>query len=154
MDVRFLLVSLEMANTKPLVAVACFCEQLLIEGDNVPSAIRIVDTYKFTVPPEATPVIAVKGLISLKSGDVTGTHIVELILENPLHERKTLSPPGGWPVVLNGGAHGPMIKLDFPLGVRNFGLCWFDVLFDGEVLTRMPLMLQRADSAAKTTEPS
>src|SRR5471030_1809050 len=44
-----LLVSLIMANTKPFVASACFCEHILVEKDEVTSAIRIVDTY--FIPP-------------------------------------------------------------------------------------------------------
>jgi hypothetical protein len=93
----------------------------------------------------------VNGFISLKSGDVTGEHRVELVLENPLGERKTISPVGGWTVVLKGGVHGANLRLQFPLGVRNFGLCWFDVMFDGAVLTRMPLMLERAEAQQQRT---
>lgn len=136
-----------MANTKPWVIVAAFCEKLLIEKDDVSSAIRIVDQYTIPselptgAPPDALPEILVQGLISLRSGDVVGTQKVKLIMENPLGERKELSPEGGWPAVFTGGEHGVNIRLQFMLGVKNYGLCWFDVICDDELLTRMPLRL-------------
>lgn len=147
-----------MANLKPFVAVACFCENLLIEPDGVASAVRIIDTYNLTVPPElppeALPVIDLNGLISLKSGPVTGKHTIDLVLETPKGERKNLAPNGGWPVVFEGGIHGVNLRIKFPLGVKNFGVCWFDVLFDGEVLTRIPLKLQQAAAQEPAKGPS
>lgn len=138
-----------MPNTKPFVGVAAFCEKLLLEPDGVPTAVRIVDTYFVTVPkdmpPDTLPGIEVQGLISLRSGDVVGNHTISLIMENPLGERKALSPEGGWPVVFNGGEHGVNVRLSFTLGVKNFGLCWFDVLFESELLTRIPLMLREGE---------
>ncbi|MGE0359956.1 MAG: hypothetical protein AB7H93_08250 [Vicinamibacterales bacterium] len=147
----------------PFVTVAAFCEKLLIEADNVASAIRIVDTYKLgevpDIPPglsgvEVVPVIELNGVIAIKSGDVTGEHRIDLVMENPLGERKKISPDGGWPILLNGGVHGANIKLKFPLGVKNYGLCWFDVLFDDALLTRMPLMLERAEKQTEPNPPS
>jgi hypothetical protein len=147
-----------MANTKPFVAVACFCENLLEESDGVLSAIRIVDTYHVQVPPNlpenTLPVIEMKGLVSLKSGDLTGSYTVGLVMENSLGQRTQLSPEGGWPVVFNGGEHGVTLKIRFPLGVKNLGLCWFDVLFGDEVLTRIPLRLRQAEESAATSTPS
>ena len=138
-----------MNKSKPHVAAACFCEHVLIEPDNVLTAVRIVDVYNLNMPKEplpdgALPAVEIKGVICLKSGDVTGKHVLSLVLQNPLGTRTEVSPDGGWPVVFNGGNHGVNLRLQFPLGVKNLGLCWFDVMFDGEVLTRMPLMLQAA----------
>ena len=139
-----------MAKPKPYIAAACFCEVLIEGKDKALSVIRIVDTYTVPelstdqLPSDAVPAIRITGLIALKSGDVTGSHNIRLVLENPLKERKDVSPPGGWPVVLSGGAGGVNLVLRFPLGVKNFGQCWFDVLFDDELLSRMPLTLLRA----------
>jgi hypothetical protein len=151
-----------MANTKPFVAAACFCEQILQEQDGVLSAIRIVDTY--TIPPlpagvelppnEPHGVILVRGLISLKSGDVVGTGKVGLVMHKITGELVTLSPEGGWPVTLQGGEHGFNVKLNFGLGVKNFGLVWFDVTWNGEVLTRIPLRLKQAESPEQANVPS
>ena len=149
-----------MAKPKPYVAAACFCETLVEGKDNTLSIIRIVDTYTVPsqrpegVPEDAVPGILVTGLIALKSGPVTGTHRIRLVLENSLRERKDISPEGGWPVVLNGDHHGVNLLLRFPLGVKNFGLCWFDVLFDDELLTRMPLKLQRAEEQEEADSPT
>lgn len=142
-----------MANTKPLVAAACFCENVIEGKDGVFSAIRIVDTYIIPKIPEGIQVkgdlhgmIVVNGLIILKAGDVTGTGTVGLIMNKLDGERVNISPEGGWPVVLNGGSHGVNIRIQMPLGVKNFGLFWFDVTWDGEILTRIPLNIQQGDS--------
>ena len=42
-----------MPNTKPLVAVATLCEQILEEKDGVVSVIRVVDTYHVEPPWDA-----------------------------------------------------------------------------------------------------
>ena len=158
----FLIVFLDMANTKPFVAAACFCEQILQEPDGVLSAIRIVDTYVIPplpagveVPPDAARgVILVRGLISLKSGDVVGAGKVGLVMHKTTGEAVTLSPEGGWPAVLQGGEHGFNVKLNFGLGVRNFGLIWFDVTWNGEVLTRIPLRLRQGELPEQANAPS
>ena len=146
----WLLVSADMAksNPRPWVTVAAFCEKLLLEGDGVPSAIRIVDTY--TIPPlppeapkEAVATILVQGLVSLRSGDATGTKVIRIFMENPLGQRTELSPKDGWQSEFTGGEQGINLQLKFALGVRNYGLCWFDVLCDDELLTRIPLKLQQ-----------
>jgi hypothetical protein len=134
---------------KPFVQIAAFCEQLRIDPDGVASAERIVDTYYVNeVPPNAPPDmirgVEVQGLISLKSGDVVGNRSITLIVEDPLGGKREVSPEGGWQVAFKGGAHGVSIKLDFGLPVNQFGVCWFDLLSDGELLTRVPLVLQPA----------
>lgn len=51
------------------------------------------------------------------------------------------------------------LKLDFnllgpePGVVPDLGLYWFDVLWDGEVLTSMPLRLKRAEPTASPALP-
>jgi len=150
-----------MANTKPLVAAACFCEQILQEPDGVISAIRIVDTY--VIPPLPADVqlppgaargsIQVRGLISLKSGDFVGVGNVGLTMHKTTGEVEVLSPEGGWPANMQGGEHGFNVKLNFLLGVKNFGLIWFDVTWNGEILTRIPLRLQQGETQEQTTVP-
>jgi hypothetical protein len=147
-----------MPNTKPFVTVATFCEKVLHESDGVMSAVRIVDTFIVTgpkvVPLDASPVVAVTGLICLKSGDLTGSFTVGLVLENTKGERTVVSPEGGWPVVFKGGEHGIQIKLDFMLEIKNLGLVWFDVMFGEEVLTRIPLRLRSVEPASEQTRNS
>lgn len=147
-----------MGNTLPFVAVACFCENILKDKDDVASAIRIVDTYFLPPLPEGVTlpeglhgVIVLNGLILLKSGDVTGPGTISFIMNKLDGEKVELSPAGGWPVVMNGGVHGVNVRVQVPLGVKNFGTYWFDVLWNGEVLTRMPLRLQQAENPQTTT---
>jgi hypothetical protein len=150
-----------MANTKPFVQLACFCESILVEKDGVPSAIRIVDTYFIPPLPEGVALpdgmqgaILLNGMIALKSGDVVGPGNISLIMNKTTGERVELSPPGGWPVVMNGGEHGANVMIHMPIGVKNFGLIWFDVLWNQEVLTRIPLKLQRGEKPVTTIAPT
>jgi len=141
------------------VQVAAFCEKLLEEKDGVLTPVRLVDTYYLAaplpnLPADALPVVEVNGVIALKSGDLVGKFTVGLVMENTRGERKTLSPEGGWPVVFNGGEHGVQLQLKFHVAVQNLGLCWFDVMFGDEVLTRMPLMLRAAEQSRATDAPS
>ena len=147
-----IVVSLDMANTKPFVQIACFCENVLEDKDKVISAIRIVDTYYLgfpTVPegvivPEGMkPVLDLTGVIGLKSGDLRGSYNIKLVMRKPTGERLEVSPKGGWPIVLNGGAHGFNLRMKskIALAPSEMGLFWFDVLFGEELLTSMPLNL-------------
>src|SRR5262245_33230545 len=133
-----------MANTKPFVHVACFCEHLLEDKDGVLSPIRVIDTMyvEGPIPPlppgspaDAEPAAMVSGLISLKPGDVTGPRKIQLVLRRPGSEPKNLHPNGGWEVDFKGEERGVNLKMNFPMGIQVFGLCWFDVLCNGELLT-------------------
>ena len=150
-----------MANHRPFVAAACFCDNVLEEADHVVSAIRIVDTYilpplpaGIEIPADAVRgVIILKGLVSLKSAEPLSGRI-HLVMHRTNGERAVLSPDGGWPAELKGAPHGVNLRIQMPLGVKNFGLVWFDVLWNEEVLTRMPLMLRQGDVvAAESTAP-
>ena len=151
-----------MPNTKPLVALACFCENVLTEKDDVVSAIRIVDTYTIPplpdgveVPPDAARgLIILRGLISLKSGDVIGSATIRLFMNRVTGERVQIGPAEGFHVEMIGGHHGVNLNLQIPLAVKNFGLVWFDVVWGDEVLTRMPLMLQQAQPPDDANAPS
>lgn len=149
-------------QSKPLVQVACVCEKVLTEPDNVSSLIRIVDTYHLTVPEGKKfedGVVELTAYIALKSGDVTGEHTVGLRL---------VPPDGGetqthrWPVVFDGGEHGATLKIAFVLPHPRSGLYWFDVLWGEEVLTKIPVRLKilgalepsDALSQERTSQPS
>jgi hypothetical protein len=155
-----LLVSLVMANTKPYVAAALVCERVLHEADNVVSAIRIVDTYTrklqrltSTKPHDvATPgpeVIAVMdqpfdmtALIIVKAGDVTGEHKLTLNVRNP--NEKVTNVPNVLNVNFekNDPAESAILKARFMMpSETQSGLYWIDVVWDGEVLTSIPLKI-------------
>jgi hypothetical protein len=145
-----------MPNKQPFVAVACFCEHVIEGKDGVLSIIRIIDSYHFTLPTGempagATPAIPLTALIALRSGDVAGTFNVRLVLRRPDGTTADVSPEGGWPIVFNGAEHGVNLTLQFPLGVRGYGLYWFDLIWeDGVVLTSMPIKLVEAQQPQST----
>lgn len=146
-----------MANTKPFVAAAFLCEKVLQEPDNVQSAIRIVDTFfvPANLPNDATPVVLITGIVSLKSGGMTGSHHVKLVLENTKAIRSPIGPEAGWPVVFSEDpADGFTVTFTLPLGVKHFGLIWIDVIFDDEVLTRIPIKLRAQEAKPNTEVPS
>lgn len=127
-------------NPKPLVQVACICEKVLREPDNVASLIRIVDTFQVEPLPEPLPT-GLKGalpltiFIQLRSGEVEGEHAIALRLLRPDGRTNTRS----WTLRFNGGEHGANLQIAFMLETPEFGLYWFDVMWGDETLTRMPL---------------
>ena len=137
-------------TSKPFVQVACVCEKVLREHDSVPSLIRVVDTYNVE-PLHAELPLGLKAalpltiFVGLKSGDVVGEHAVGIRLVKP---DGTLGPLREWPMMFNGGEHGANLQVGFALEAQEFGLFWFDVLWAGEVLTRIPLRVQLKASAA------
>ena len=132
--------------SKPFVQVACVCEKALIEPDGVPSLIRVVDTYTVDaagelpdLPPGFGVLMPLWVVVSLKSGDVVGEHEVALQLHGPNNQP---FPARKWRVVFNGGEHGVNVRVAFTLDSPIFGLYWFDVIWENEVLTRIPFRLK------------
>src|SRR4051812_1385162 len=130
-----------MSNPRPFIQAACVCEKVLVEPDSVASVIRMVDTYFLEVPteplpPNIKPLLELTVFVSLKSGDVTGEHEVGLRLNAP---DKQSQPVRKWPAEFRGGEAGVSLKVTFSLADPKFGLYWFDVLWNDEVLTRIPL---------------
>jgi hypothetical protein len=139
------------SNEKPFVQVACVCEKVLIEPDNVPSLIRIVDTYTLELPGKPLPPgvklqTDLTAFVSLKSGDVIGDFEVGLRLNAPDGKDH---PVRMWPVEFKGGEHGANLKIAFTLQDPKIGLYWFDVLWGSDVLTRIPFRLK-----SKALEPT
>jgi hypothetical protein len=134
-----------MPNTKPFVQVACVCEKVLIESGNVPTIVRMVDTFNLNAPKDmpagALGVTEVVALVGVKSGDVTGTHTVKLVLWYPDGKSVQLAEN---PATLNGGEHGHLMRYQLQLQVADMGLHWIDVLWDDEELTRIPFKLLAA----------
>ena len=134
-----------MAKPKPLVQVATICENVLTEPDKVSSVIRIVDTMYLSLPeglqlPEGeVGAVQLKVFVSIKSGDVTGEFDIPVILRSPSGKKVEL--PNKWHVSLHGGENGSTLKIEFILPVKEFGLYWFDVMWEGEALTSLPLKL-------------
>lgn len=130
-----------MSNTEPYVALACICEKVVKEG-SVYSAINIVDTVTVTIPPggESTPSVEFNILVGLKSGDVKGKSELSMKVHRP-SGKPVVKEPGPWPILLNGGEHGMLVHGKILLPATEFGLFWFDVIWNGRKLTSIPLKL-------------
>ena len=146
-----------MSNTRPLVAVACVCEKVLQEPDNVASLIRIVDTL--TLPAEGAGeaeairhvALPITLFISLKSGDLSGSHEIGLVMRSP--DGRVFGPQR-WPFVFQGAEHGvnltvnSMIVGQQPGRPPGPGLYWADVIWgQDEVLTSIPIRIKQAPAS-------
>jgi hypothetical protein len=132
-----------MTPPKPWVNVAAFCEKVLIERDSVVSAIRIVDVVM--VPDDAPrgAAIPLSVLVVLRAGDFIGDAQVSLMLEEPDGTRKPF--PEKWPVMFPGNEQGGVnLVVNFALAVQTLGLYWVEIIWNDEILTRIPLKLVRA----------
>ncbi len=142
-----------MPTPKPFVQIACVCEKVLIEPDNVPSLIRVVDTYTLNTPTEPPPGFKtgakLTAYVSLKSGDVIGNFEVGLRLIPPDGKGH---PVKKWPTEFRGNEHGVNMKIEFTLEDPQFGLYWFDVLWGDDVLTRIPFRLRTKPAEEPTGE--
>lgn len=129
----------------PHLAAAFLCERVLQEKDNVQSFIRVVDRFAVAklpagaqLPPGMTlPTIQAQLVVMLKAGDLTaGQYKINVTLVKP---DKTEFPQEV-EVFLNGSEDNG-ISLTVPLVLPNpdEGLHWFDISFEGHLLTRVPM---------------
>jgi len=128
-----------MGSPKPFIHAACICENVLIDKDNVASLIRVVDTFTLEVPdshPPGVPIgFPVTLFISVKSGGMTGEGKLAV---QPKRPDGTLGGRQEFPAVLSGAGTGAQYKLGFTVLNPQEGLYWFDVLWDGDLLTSVP----------------
>ena len=139
----FLVVALHMPNDKPFVQAALFCERALREESGVLSAIRVVDRFTIRKPPsdteETKAAFETTLLVMLKSGDVVGESEIEIRHRFPSGKQQPFGDK--YPFVLEGGVHGFNLVARTTFVVTEFGLHWFDVMWQDTVLTSVPLML-------------
>jgi hypothetical protein len=139
-------------HDRPLVALACICEKALKEEDDVMSLIRIVDTFHLERLPEdlavdrVAPAIDFTIVVSLKSGQVTGMSHLGISMRLPSGQKRELMKPQ--PMILKGEGHGVNVVARVILEVKEIGLCWFDVVWEAEILTSIPLRLKWQEGEA------
>lgn len=141
-DGPYLCVSV-MANTKPYVAVALVCENVIEEKDGVLTAFRIVDTFFVPprppgLPPEVQAGIAPTLLVGVKAGDLRGTFQLKLRLRPPTGQTVDV---GTQSVLLSDKQIGANVIIKFQMAAEPMGLYWFDVYWDKDLLTSIPLTL-------------
>jgi len=134
-----------MDKLRPYITGALLCEKVLQEKDESITIVRIIDRVQYrlqgmrtAIPDGIKPIIPLEGWISLKSGPVTGDHTIKVVVEKPNGERKDIVNHVSQ---FLGKDQGQNLILKIGLGVDVDGLYWFDVFFDEELLTRIPLMV-------------
>jgi len=128
----------------PYVELACFCERVLQEKDNVLSVIRVINRVTQTAagpeaPAEMPPfTYRLSAVIAVRSGQARGRHEVKIVRELPSGVKDTERAPV-FTVHLTGQDQGHNIVINMETPFDQEGVYWFDVLFDDQLLTRMPL---------------
>jgi hypothetical protein len=125
----------------PHLTAALICERVLQEQDGVISVIRVIDrvTLHANAPGDSdfkTFQYPVSVLVTLKSGAARGRGRVTMQLEKPSGEQ---FPAGEFPVHMEGEERGVNIVINTMFEPDQEGLYWFDVAFNGDRLTRIPL---------------
>ncbi|MGO9974196.1 MAG: hypothetical protein ACLP01_15625 [Solirubrobacteraceae bacterium] len=129
----------ESGGDGPFIQTAVICERVLTEQDGAVSAIRIIDRVYFAADPTGRPLNAIHPiwfLIALKSGGARGRYSVQVVREKPSGEREPILEV---PVLFEGEERGPNVVVQAGFQPDQEGLYWFDVMFQGERITRMPL---------------
>lgn len=127
----------------PYISAALLCERIIQEKDEGITLVRIIDKLQYEVqgvqlPPGVRPAIPLSCFVSLKSGAITGSHTIKIAIERPNGQRKDILEHS---FDFLGKDHGQNLIVRMTLGVEQDGLHWFDVLFDGETLTRIPIVI-------------
>jgi hypothetical protein len=123
----------------PHLTAALICERVLNEQDGVVSAIRVIDRVFFVTDEDGNPLMPQQPFtlfISLKAGAARGSFKLAVELEKPSGEQVPMLEA---PVFLEGEDRGVNIVLNAAFEPDTAGLYWFDVFFEGERLTRIPL---------------
>ncbi|MFC2069748.1 DUF6941 family protein [Chloroflexota bacterium] len=142
----------------PYVQIAAFCERLLREGDGVLSLIRIVDRITHTEygpnAPHDMPEIQypLTLVLTLKSGTARGRHDITITPEQPSGE--TLRP-FTQSIMMEGENKGANMVMPINMPYKFEGLYWFNIMFDDQIMTRIPLEVRytRTIAGQSTPEP-
>ncbi|MGD0799282.1 MAG: hypothetical protein ABR910_16320 [Acidobacteriaceae bacterium] len=124
---------------KPWVQVAIFCQNAIIEANSGSrSIIKNVDGVTMGgITSEMQPMqVQLTLALILKSGEMKGQYYLKVRYNSP-GEVKTEGP--SLPCYFEGGDRG--LQTVIPLGflATEPGIYWFDLLLDGQILTRMPV---------------
>ena len=140
-----------MEDSFPLVTAALICERVLVEKDEVVSAIRVFDRVLYQVPlPPAQPVVAFVFFVALKLGDAKqDACTVRVIVRSPSGREVELTKD--IPIEVQFPTKDPdagvNLHFQFVLSPSEEGLYWAELLINNDVRARTPLRLiqMRAD---------
>lgn len=131
---------------KPYLAAAFLCERVLLEKDEVLTAVRIVDTFHVSVPKnlpaDAKPAIQITVLLGFKKaiGDQPEKHQAALRVQAPSGEISERPPTLDFYFKAE-EVTGANLILTLNLPVREFGTYRIDVLVDDDHVTTIPFRL-------------
>jgi len=125
---------------RPLLQIATFCQTALLETSGVLSIIRCIDRYtvQSATPEMPSTTVDLTLVVVFKSGFMRGKAMIGIRGFTPT--QKALAPVE-MPVLLEGDDRGPGLVIPMALTFDEEGLYWFDILADGELVTRVPLRL-------------
>jgi hypothetical protein len=141
----------------PYVQLATFCERILREADGVISLIRVVDTITHNErgpnAPEEMPEFhyPLFLIIILKSGTARGRHEITITPEQPSGE--TLQPMT-MSVNMEGEGKGVNITSRIDIPYRLEGLYWFNIQFNKQIITRIPLEVRYSRMVTGPAKPT
>lgn len=138
---------LTMANSKPFIQAACICENVLFEKDDVASIIRIVDKFDIEIPDNLPPNVPfgfpISMFIRIKLGGLkSGTMSIQ-------SRRPDGTQGGRQNIPIPEGDHdGAQFRTAFHVLKPQAGEYWFDVLWENELLTSVPMTVTIKQTAA------
>lgn len=131
---------------KPYAVAVFFCENILLEQDNVLSAIRIVD--RIFVDPESlkpddknnAPHVQLSFLLKFMSVNYSGKHILSVTVLNPAGKQTNLIEPV--PVVFDAERAGVQVRVQVNIVVTQTGRFWVKAELGEGISVRTPLEIR------------
>jgi hypothetical protein len=133
----------------PFVSGAFLCEKVLTETDQVPTFVRVAERFFVPVMPTRlppgiqlpqlpAPILQCILVVMLKAGDVPGGPYMVRIDHIPPEGPEARGPDVA--IMFNGSdENGAMIKSQINIPAPQQGLHWFDVYFENDRLSRIPM---------------
>jgi hypothetical protein len=123
--------------TGPHLAVAVICERVIQEQDGGVTAVRIIDRITFlTLEGSERQPQPIWFLIKLTAGAARGSGTIRVEVEKPSTERGAVLEGG---VFFEGEDRGVVVAVNAQFAPPEAGLYWYDVYYNDERLTRIPL---------------
>jgi hypothetical protein len=134
----------------PLNILSCsilVCEKILVEVDNITSAIRIVDVFYVPHPAPEIPLISISALLTLRvNGYDSSEHLLDVRLIGPTGQdvaaisgqKVTMSPKIG-EADIGGFTAGTVLNI----AIKQPGLFYVVAFLDGEEIARTPFTVRQ-----------
>lgn len=142
----------------PFLASAVFCDSVVRGEDGAMTAVRMIDHITIAIPSDAPldvpsedkRILAqIDGLIGFKKGDSGARHQLKLVMNSPSGKSQVITEQvADFKDETHGGYN---LRMKTSIAVSAGGLFWLDVYLDGNLVTRMPLLItiKRDDPEAK-----